>query len=1009
MWRLLIFAVCVWMVVGQGPSTPPPPFKYGQFCAPRNTTMLASYLQGNGTVLPPMPTFPDEFQVRVEANIIEKNMTIVGEEFYDKGNNRAALRTITNNSEDYMIFDYNNDQLIYDVNGVCYATDLKYDDNQLLFGMQMTGAGIPHIYNTAQTLHFAAANGLTYMGRQVIRGILCDWWRSCMYWDILASNFTLDYFFTAQDTSFTWTEPDNENVVPIRAEIQGTQYIPQINGANSKNFHHIYEYFDFRNAIWAPDDKFWPPRGVQCSGRKDPKPVPQLTSQYSYREEIVDSINSAVSQADIYYDFSYQLVRFDYRPSSAGYPYYTTNPVTEIHDYNTGIAYAIDKTQGNCSMIPIQNASFDASVNVTGTSSGFYIRMKSPSQLFYLDNTTYSYEGQRTVRGMLCDVYISKRTDFTLPYIPWNFTSTFEFYFLSNSWTQQNNIGKTAILQNTPVQLVISTPDSVAYQATYNIYNWVPEDPSFNRFDVTSCYDTNSQQSFILEWPGSWDSSIAQYQNQFVRAVTQTIVRLAHVNPIRVQKPTFKFDPTNIYFVATLLDAPPPMAYFTKMSNSYQQTTNDATLSVTSPDDCARACNTGSNLTGSCMSFDFCLSNSVCALSTTHAQKGQIVGTATCDHYDRTVDYQSLSIPLAKVWTTLKNSVLIGDFQFSLPINGQNVQFTAGAIDNNVIQNAQRQLSSQALMDQFVQQINKDIPGYDDLIITGVAIDDCATGCLSQQSWVCNSFSYCFDTGYCILSKLHPDARPSAVVNKPLCDLYSKKYTVDYQLVQGKTVLSSTDTIYQNIYSADQCGQLCSNYNGFNCKSFDYCDGISTCFLGKTHYFDVPQSDVQDSPMCDHYSRKYISDFKQTSRQKLLNQANRIIQNIPVDQCAKLCVEQEGASCASFGYCGNTSECRLSTASMRNVGQVSSEPNLYCDIYNRQSFPDGTPYINNPQKYFGSQQSTGYSGGSMAGLAFGMIILGIVIAIGVFFGFQKFKGTPNDGMSVHFVKNESES
>lgn len=62
-----------------------------------------------------MPTIPDTFQVRVEANIIEKNMTIVGEEFYDKQNNRAALRTIRNNSEDYMIFDYNNDQLIYDV------------------------------------------------------------------------------------------------------------------------------------------------------------------------------------------------------------------------------------------------------------------------------------------------------------------------------------------------------------------------------------------------------------------------------------------------------------------------------------------------------------------------------------------------------------------------------------------------------------------------------------------------------------------------------------------------------------------------------------------------------------------------------------------------------------------------------------------------------------------------------------------------------------------------------
>jgi len=28
------------------------------------------------------------------------------------------------------------------------------------------------------------------------------------------------------------------------------------------------------------------------------------------------------------------------------------------------------------------------------------------------------------------------------------------------------------------------------------------------------------------------------------------------------------------------------------------------------------------------------------------------------------------------------------------------------------------------------------------------------------------------------------------------------------------------------------------------------------------------------------------------------------------------------------------------------------------------AFPDGTPYINNPQKYYGPQKSSGYSGGT---------------------------------------------
>ena len=84
-------------------------------------------------------------------------------------------------------------------------------------------------------------------------------------------------------------------------------------------------------------------------------------------------------------------------------------------------------------------------------------------------------------------------------------------------------------------------------------------------------------------------------------------------------------------------------------------------------------------------------------------------------------------------------------------------------------------ITTEAALQNFNVQINKAIPGYDDLILTGQAIDDCAASCKNQEEWVCNSFEYCFDTGYCVLSKLHPDERPGIVQNKPLCDLYSRK------------------------------------------------------------------------------------------------------------------------------------------------------------------------------------------------------------------------------------------
>jgi uncharacterized protein (UPF0333 family) len=44
--------------------------------------------------------------------------------------------------------------------------------------------------------------------------------------------------------------------------------------------------------------------------------------------------------------------------------------------------------------------------------------------------------------------------------------------------------------------------------------------------------------------------------------------------------------------------------------------------------------------------------------------------------------------------------------------------------------------------------------------------------------------------------------------------------------------------------------------------------------------------------------------------------------------------------------------------------------------------------------------------GAMAGLAFGMLIMGILLAAGIYFGIAKFRGKPLDGMAVSFVKQD---
>ena len=89
----------------------------------------------------------------------------------------------------------------------------------------------------------------------------------------------------------------------------------------------------------------------------------------------------------------------------------------------------------------------------------------------------------------------------------------------------------------------------------------------------------------------------------------------------------------------------------------------------------------------------------------------------------------------------------------------------------------------------------------------------------------------------------------------------------------------------------------------------------------------------------------YIYDFKRTQRKTIANRDDRIVLGVNLTLCAKLCVEEESFNCASFDYC-NTSECRLSTANMKNIGQVSYTQSLTCDIYNRKF-----PYLYNKHKH----------------------------------------------------------
>lgn len=61
------------------------------------------------------------------------------------------------------------------------------------------------------------------------------------------------------------------------------------------------------------------------------------------------------------------------------------------------------------------------------------------------------------------------------------------------------------------------------------------------------------------------------------------------------------------------------------------------------------------------------------------------------------------------------------------------------------------------------------------LAITGLAVDDCASSCLSEQYFDCEAFSFCYDVGDCFLHDVWPVDHPELLVSSSSCDLYRRE------------------------------------------------------------------------------------------------------------------------------------------------------------------------------------------------------------------------------------------
>ncbi|XP_067654153.1 uncharacterized protein [Haliotis asinina] len=490
----------------------------------------------------PRPTVPSTFEVHVECIIINRNMSTEVHEYYDEASKAAAVHQTLLGGHFYGYFDYSTNEFLgIDPDAkTCQVSDLSTSGQRFLFGVNVTGSG-DRIYSPSGALHFGSGIVEVYQGKDSVRGINVEKWHSCQYWQGMDATMNVTWYFSDPNE---WDMALNLPSIPVRARVTGTR------GASSDGpahpFDHIYDLIHFKNYI-SKTDAFETPGLISCPGRKLTKAFPQISSAFSFTVEIIDSVREDVRFMQEWYDDQMKLTKYVYTPAVAssngqfGY-----RPLTEIHDFNTGMAYITDNERGNCSWQLIEQNNFDDL-----DTDAFNVRIKTAKQFFYMDATSVTYEGIKLSRNIKTDTYVGRRSDFP-PATPLN--STFEWHFLTSDY--QTVQSRTNMYNGgVPVQLRLSIP-SYDIGFDYNIYNFAQSKANLLTWDISACYADLDRRKFDFTVPGSYAAHIDDNRELFRYSIMLSLMSYLAISPLRIAHLKLVFqDDVHIRF--ELLDVAP--------------------------------------------------------------------------------------------------------------------------------------------------------------------------------------------------------------------------------------------------------------------------------------------------------------------------------------------------------------------------------------------------------------------------------------------------------------------
>ncbi|KAI8752833.1 hypothetical protein BgiMline_015011 [Biomphalaria glabrata] len=345
---------------------------------------------------PSFPRLPDQYSMKVEANILQKRWTTEVEEHYDKVNQRASRKMTFNGQTTLTIFDLRNGiRFTVLQNGSCTTESTKNDTSSSR--LDMVSRLAIDMFN--DDLRVGSSLTRIYVGSEFVRGIPVNHWTECETWPDLQAQFQVDYYFSDPD----YNTASGDSQIPVRVVLNGSAH--NVDSTHKSlpglhTFYHIYDFTAFRAGPAQDANVFRIPLGVICYNRGDRKPLPALPDYFEVDVEVI--IAGSVphpAQEKITYDKEHQIVEtkrswlYPLHQQGDNTTAFTSYSVTTVEDFGTTIVFVNNEENGSC------KAHMMDTIITTKMSHSF--------NLLFASNYLYpmAYQGKKEVRGLLVDAW----------------------------------------------------------------------------------------------------------------------------------------------------------------------------------------------------------------------------------------------------------------------------------------------------------------------------------------------------------------------------------------------------------------------------------------------------------------------------------------------------------------------------------------------------------------------------------------------------------------------------